>query len=285
MLHQRDFSALKGPVTASVIGHIIVLFLLIFGVPFIAHNPEVLMEPVPIEVISSAEFSEIENQSKPNEAQNEPEPPPMKKQAPRMVEETPPAPSSQSAAVPSPQTEAEQEKPEPVKKMNAPVPMEKPRIQPKPQEKPVEEPKPSQDNFNSLLKNLAENDDPVTPPSEQTEDVNNANTSRIVENRISMGEQNALLAQLAKCWNVPTGARYAEDLIVDLRLVINPDRTVQSAKVVDTGRYNRDSFFRAAADSALRAVRNPACSPLELPPEKYQEWRYLRLTFNPSSML
>ena len=239
------------------------------------------MEPVPIEIISSAEFSEIQNQAKPDQTTDEPEPPPMKKQSPRMVEESPPAPNSQSAAVPLPQKEAEQQKPEPVKKMNAPVPMEKPRVQPKS----AEEPKPSQDSFNSLLKNLAENDEPITPPSEQTQDVNSANTSRIVENRLSMGEQNALLAQLARCWNVPTGARYAEDLIVDLRLVVNPDRTVQSAKVVDTGRYNRDSFFRAAADAALRAVRNPACSPLDLPPEKYQEWRYLRLTFNPSSML
>ncbi len=49
-------------------------------------------------------------------------------------------------------------------------------------------------------------------------------------------------------------------------------------------RYNSDSFFRAAADSALRAVHE--CSPLKnLPPEKYDTWHYMELNFDPKDML
>ena len=43
-------------------------------------------------------------------------------------------------------------------------------------------------------------------------------------------------------------------------------------------------FFRAAADSARRAVQE--CSPLKnLSPEKYQTWRDMEMTFNPKDML
>jgi outer membrane biosynthesis protein TonB len=287
MTQQPDeYSSIGGPITKSLIGHTIILLVMIFGIPFFMHHPEILTDPVPIEVLSSAEFSEIEKKAEVIEETKveEVEPPPMKKEMPTMKAESAPAPPAE--AVPLPEAKEQEEAPEPVKKVKAPLPMEKPRVKPvEKTEKAEEKPKPDENNFNSLLKNLAENEDQSTPQTETVEPSSGPNVSKIVDNKLSYGEQNAVLAQLAKCWNVPTGARYAEDLIVDLRLVINPDRTVQSAKVVDQGRYNRDSFYRAAADTALRAVRNPSCSPLELPPEKYQEWRYLRLTFDPSNML
>jgi hypothetical protein len=47
---------------------------------------------------------------------------------------------------------------------------------------------------------------------------------------------------------------------------------------------NTDPFFRTIAESALRALYNPRCSPLALPPEKYQEWRDTLITFNPKDM-
>ena len=63
------------------------------------------------------------------------------------------------------------------------------------------------------------------------------------------------------------------------------DGTVKNAGVLDIGRYNRDSAFRAAADSALRALRNPRCSPLKLPPEKYDQWKTIVINFDPQDML
>ena len=81
------------------------------------------------------------------------------------------------------------------------------------------------------------------------------------------------------------GAKYAEELVVAVKVYMNPDRTVRSASVADQLRYSRDSHFRAAADSALRALRNPRCSPLELPEDKYEQWREITIRFDPRQML
>ena len=98
-------------------------------------------------------------------------------------------------------------------------------------------------------------------------------------------ELDAFVYQLAPCWNVPTGVKYAEDLAVEIRVSMNRDMTVRDARVMDRGRYGRDSAFRAAADSAVRALRNPRCSPLKLPPEKYNLWKTIIINFDPSDML
>jgi len=60
---------------------------------------------------------------------------------------------------------------------------------------------------------------------------------------------------------------------------------VRDARIVDQGRMSTDSFFRAAAESAMRAVLNPRCNPLKLPREKYDVWKSFILNFNPKEML
>ncbi len=84
---------------------------------------------------------------------------------------------------------------------------------------------------------------------------------------------------------MPVGARNAETLVVEVLIEVNPDRTVQSAQVVDQMRLGTDPYFRAAAESALRALRNPKCSPLELPPDQYEQWKTIRFNFDPRDML
>ena len=68
-------------------------------------------------------------------------------------------------------------------------------------------------------------------------------------------------------------------------MTVSQQRIVQSATVVDQARYNTDTYYRAAADSALRALRDPHCTPLDLPPEKYDAWKNLTVTFDPKQML
>jgi hypothetical protein len=102
---------------------------------------------------------------------------------------------------------------------------------------------------------------------------------------MSMSEIDSLQAQLGRCWNLMAGARFAENLIVDLRLFMNPDGSLRKAEVVDGIKYNNDRFFRAAADSALRAVHNPSCTPLKLPVNKYDLWKTMIVTFDPREML
>lgn len=149
----------------------------------------------------------------------------------------------------------------------------------------TEEPK---KDFSSVLKNLA--DEKPTPVSaEKTPDMNLNEPPEEAHfvplgKRMTMTEADALRKQLEGCWIVPYGAKDAENTVVEIAMVVNRDRTLYSAKIVDTARYSRDSFFRAMADSAMRAVRNPNCSPFALPPDKYESWKRITVTFNPSDM-
>ena len=91
--------------------------------------------------------------------------------------------------------------------------------------------------------------------------------------------------QIEQCWNPPIGARDAQNLVVEVTIAVNPDRTVQNAEVVDKSRMSGDPYFRAAAEAAIRALYNPRCSPLELPEGKYEQWKNIDFTFDPRDML
>jgi len=48
---------------------------------------------------------------------------------------------------------------------------------------------------------------------------------------------------------------------------------------------NSDPYFRATAESAMRALVQPNCVPLKLPLGKYSVWRHFTFNFDPSKML
>ncbi|RMD64012.1 MAG: hypothetical protein D6826_03515, partial [Alphaproteobacteria bacterium] len=103
---------------------------------------------------------------------------------------------------------------------------------------------------------------------------------------VSVFEQNemvrAIQQQLSRCWRLDPGARQAEDLVVEVRVWLNPDGSVAKFAVVDVVRMMQDGYFRSAADNAKRAIYQ--CSPFRLPPKKYDVWRELTLRFNPREM-
>ena len=100
-----------------------------------------------------------------------------------------------------------------------------------------------------------------------------------------MTEMDAVRKQLEQCWNPPLGARDAKDMIVEIEVDMNADRTVQKARIIDIGRAGRDDVFRAAAESALRAVYNQKCNPLRLPENKYETWKRFIVRFNPKDLI
>lgn len=102
------------------------------------------------------------------------------------------------------------------------------------------------------------------------------------ENSLTGGEADTLRTQIESCWQVPTSVRDPKELIVVLAVQVNKDRTVKSAVVVDAARLETDRDFRAMAESAMRAILSAKCSPLKLPSEKYEEWKEITMTFDPS---
>ncbi|MEE8394364.1 MAG: cell envelope integrity protein TolA, partial [Rhodospirillales bacterium] len=86
------------------------------------------------------------------------------------------------------------------------------------------------------------------------------------------------------CWNLPAGAKDAQNLDIEIKVQMNPDGTVRQAEVVDLDTMLSDPFFRSAAEAALRAVYNPRCQPFRLSRDKYAQWRTMTLNFNPKEM-
>jgi len=94
----------------------------------------------------------------------------------------------------------------------------------------------------------------------------------------------AVREQIASCWNLPAGVKEIENLSIEVRVSVNSDGSVRKARVLDQARMLSDPDFRAAAESALQAIHNQRCNPLKLPPEKYEHWKTMTLTFNPREM-
>jgi hypothetical protein len=170
---------------------------------------------------------------------------------------------------------------------------------PKPEKKDNTAPAPTKltRDFSSVLTNLADtgdvNDTPRNQPSAAEQAARKtandliaglAMSAPTLGDKMTISQVDRLRQQLSQCWNVPVGAKDADELVVDLRVEMNPDRTVRSVEILDKQRYRRDSFFRAAADSARRALYNPNCTPLALPPDKYDQWKELTIRFNPKDM-
>jgi outer membrane biosynthesis protein TonB len=188
------------------------------------------------------------------------------------------------APQPEPEPESEPElEPEPEQQVQpAPPPPSKPRVRMAQEDKPKEETK----QFSSILNNVLEMKDQDSPPREAEEKSDREPAPQqpqvAMSERMTISEIDAIRRQIERCWNVPAGARDAENLVVEIRLMLNPDGSVMRAEVLDAQRMARDSFYRTAAESALRAVRR--CSPLQAPPRKYEVWKEITLTFNPKEM-
>ena len=90
--------------------------------------------------------------------------------------------------------------------------------------------------------------------------------------------------QFIDCWSVPYGALNVENMMIKVNLELDSSGGVLHAEVVNIKQYNKNIFFRAMADSALRAVYK--CSPLKgLPKEEYNLWKDMELVFDPRDML
>jgi len=98
---------------------------------------------------------------------------------------------------------------------------------------------------------------------------------------LSQSELDALRARLTKLWNVQAGTERPEELIVDIRIRLTPDRRLAAPpEVVSRGSSPR---YRAAADAAMRAVLQ--AQPYDmLRPATYEQWKDMIVTFDPRQM-
>ena len=102
---------------------------------------------------------------------------------------------------------------------------------------------------------------------------------------LSLSEEDALKAQIFGCWSIPLGLPYNENLLVRIKLRLNPDGTVSQSEILDHARMNKpgQGFYKVLAESALRAVK--LCQPLRVPTTGYERWKELQLNFDAREML
>ena len=107
----------------------------------------------------------------------------------------------------------------------------------------------------------------------------------IESNKLTLSEEDALKAQIFGCWSIPLGLPYNEDLLVRIKLKLEPDGSVAKTEILDHARMNKpgQGFYKVLAESALRAVK--LCQPLRVPNTGYERWKELQLNFDAREML
>jgi hypothetical protein len=294
---------MRQPLIYSLLLHLVVFTAAYFGLPVPDRDMLSVETPVPVDIVTVAE--------KTNAPAATEKPKPAAKSMPEPVaERTPPPqpPAKPEARPPDPAPQSEVAKFVPPKPKPTPLPRpkkaESPPPKPEPEPKPAEtEPKPQQEQapptaFESVLKTVEQLK--VKPPKaaekpekEKSEAALESQVAKALGKSsepydvglpVTMSEIDAVRRQIERCWNLPAGAKDAENLVVSIRVEMNIDGTPRTALVTDQGRMRDDPFYRAAAESAVRAVLNPRCHPFTLPREKFTRWKTMTLVFNPKEM-
>ena len=94
-----------------------------------------------------------------------------------------------------------------------------------------------------------------------------------------MSDIDRIRQHVSSCWSPPIGAVGTETLIVDIIVTLDRDGSVLTAEVENKARMSFDRTYRVAADEAIRTMFK--CSPLPVPPGKYEQWKSFIFSFDP----
>ena len=134
----------------------------------------------------------------------------------------------------------------------------------------------------AILRNLAEANDINIKKNiinQIKESLKNQNVNENEEKKATATEIAILRNHVRQCWNAPYAANELNK-IINLKIFTNQDGTVVNVEILDVVFYKKDPIYRAAADSARRAVKD--CSPLPLPKNKYDLFKIFTFNFDTS---
>ena len=267
--------------------HIAVFVFAIYGLPSMSKSIVVDHQVIDVELIAVTDTTDpetIPKQARPREKVKAPPPPP-----PKQFASLPPEPALSAPPEPAPKPKAKkQPKPPPKRVAPRPKPRPKPdfasmmlktvqKLKETPPAKP-ENPKEKKKSFDEKMAALMKRHSRSQPERAQR--------ASLGEN-LSISEIDAIRRQIERCWLVPAaiGAKDVEEMAVQIRMKLNPDGTLRASRIVDRFRMETNASYKAVAESALRAVRNPRCNKFTLPLQKYDVWKDMVLRFNPSKMV
>ncbi len=135
------------------------------------------------------------------------------------------------------------------------------------------------DRLSSILKSIDE-----MKNKNLEEQKKNVQENNFLEEKLTISELDMIRRQFISCWNIPAGAKDLKNLKVMVKIKLDEEGNVISSELVKT-KSLKNTFFRAAAESALRAVRHPSCKKLKVPSRKYEIWKNITLNFDPSLII
>lgn len=275
--------------------HLAVILIVIFGLPW-WYEPTETIEAVSVQVISADRLAQLQKSQR-RSAQQDPAPPrrAANPKAPELVEPEPTPrakdekqavstpPESEAGLLPetvvSPQQRVAEAQPKPVPPQKPNSLNKKPK---KKEDKPKEEPA-EQDFASALINKLKDK----KKSSRGSQPIHAQQAALPPDDYagppLTEGEKDMIRQQIEQNWLVDVGMPGLENMVVEIIVQMNPDGTVQSAKI-DESRFSGDPNWRIVAEGARRAVLKS--SPLRMPPEKpYTAWARMRLVFNAREML
>ena len=99
------------------------------------------------------------------------------------------------------------------------------------------------------------------------------------EINLSQTDINRIQMHVTKYFNLSYSATEVK-IVIPLKISAKTDGTIKSARILDKSSYEKDKFYRAAADAARRAVLDS--SPLPLPKGKEKKFQDFIFDFNTS---
>lgn len=264
------------------------------------------VESLPVDLISSKEFSQItkgQQDAKPAEKPKPlvekiaPETKPVEESKPKVVDNKPEVKATQQKSAPPPpepeQKEVEKKESKPEPKPPAPVatdktdPIADKLKQAKDEPKPLPPKKPPQKQEPKFDVNK------IAALIDQREPQRTAAAGNELNKEPSLGRANGMAPQLSQnelaafrerlkdCWTVPVGAENMDKLQVVFRILFNQNGTVRGMpQLVEA---SASTLGPALAESAKRAILQ--CQPYTmLRRESYDQWKDIEVAFNPKDM-
>ena len=261
--------------------HLIVLLAGVIAWPWMA--PTKIMTVTPGTLVSRAEVTDLRAAEKAETVQEAAIESPVETAPPEVVTPPPPAP-----AKPQPTPKPVPPKPVPTKpapafnldQLAASVSKAKPQ-KPTPAAKPA----PSLD-LDALAASVGKSPSSAKPSS-APKGATRAQTDLVARQAVGAGkgatvdQLAAISAKLGRLWNPNCGVEGSANVVVKIRLTLDPNGRLLRAVLVDEQRINGsgDSVLRAAATRALTAVARAAPYD-ELPSEDFANWRSFVVAFD-----
>ena len=253
-----------------------------------AHKLDVTEESppvVPVDLVTIAAKTNLiaTVKQRPKEESKEEEPTPPR---PQKLEAPPRQPEPQKREALPELKPVEAPPPEPVATEPAvKPPPPPPKARPKPEPK-AEAPEKKEEFDINKITALLDKRDAAQPSSPRARLADKTVKGFGPQTAMTMDLQDSLRSQIQQCWSPPIGAPHPDELVVEFELFLKPDGSVAQPPQLSAesqGAVGRDSFTRAAAEAARRAIYT--CAPYKLPADRYSQWQDITLTFDPRQMV